>query len=176
MMFQKLAERFSRIEKKYHHIPPVPAAVWRNPLYFIAFGFGSGAVPFAPGTFGTLMAIPFYLLLSYLPLFAYLLFLVGFIIFTSWLCDRISRDTHTHDHPGMCIDEFAGYFVTMIAAPSGILWIALGFILFRLFDIWKPWPISYADKHIKGGFGMIFDDVLAGVYAMMCIQLLHYYW
>lgn len=172
----KLTQRFKKLEANYHHIPPVPKAVWRNPLYFIAFGFGSGAVPFAPGTFGTLMAIPFYLLLRNLPLAAYLVFIVAFVAFTSWLCDRISRDTHTHDHPGMCIDEFAGYFVTMIAAPAGLLWIVIGFALFRLFDIWKPWPISWADKNITGGFGMIFDDVLAGVYAMIVIQLLHCYY
>lgn len=174
-LIHSLIQRFKKLEKRYHHIPPVPAAVWRDPLYFIAFGFGSGAVPFAPGTFGTLMAIPFYLVLSNLPLYAYLAFNLVFIIFTSWLSDRISRDTHTHDHPGMCIDEFAGYFVTMIAAPPGIIWIVTGFILFRLFDIWKPWPISWADKHIKGGFGMIFDDVLAGIYAMVVMQMLYYY-
>ena len=144
-------------------------------MHFIAFGFGSGAAPFAPGTFGTLMAIPFYLLLSLLPLSAYLLFVAAFIIITSWLCDRISRETNTDDHPGMCIDEFAGFFVTMIAAPAGWAWILTGFVLFRLFDIWKPWPISYADENIHGGFGMIFDDVLAGLYALAIIQFSHYF-
>lgn len=161
------------MQNRYQKIPPVPREVWRHPLYFIAFGFGSGAAPFAPGTFGTLMAIPFYLLLSMLPLTAYLIFVFLFIVFTSWLCDRISRETHTHDHPGMCIDEFAGFFVTMIAAPAGWLWILAGFILFRLFDIWKPWPISVADEKIPGGFGMVFDDVLAGVYACAIIQLVY---
>ncbi len=175
MSLHKLTASLANLEKRYHHIPPVPREVWRNPLYFIAFGFGSGAVPFAPGTFGTLMAIPFYLGLRCLPLTAYLIFLLGFIIFTSWLCDVISRSTHTHDHPGMCIDEFAGFFVTMIAAPAGWQWIAAGFVLFRVFDIWKPWPISYADKNIPGGFGMIFDDVLAGLYAMIVIQAIYYF-
>ena len=174
MSLQNLLRSLVNLQTRYDRIPPVPAAVWRNPLYFIAFGFGSGAAPFAPGTFGTLMAIPFYLLLRLLPLPAYLIFLVIFIILTSWLCDRISRDTGTHDHPGMCIDEFAGFFVTMIAAPAGWWWILTGFLLFRLFDIWKPWPISYADKNIGGGFGMIFDDVLAGLLAMLVMQLMHY--
>lgn len=162
------------MQNRYQKIPPVPALVWRNPLYFIAFGFGSGAAPFAPGTFGTLMAIPFYLLLSLLPLGAYLAVVTAFIIFASWLCDRLSRETQTQDHPGMCIDEFAGFFVTMIAAPSGWLWILVGFALFRLFDIWKPWPISYADENIHGGFGMVFDDVLAGIYALVIMQLTSY--
>jgi phosphatidylglycerophosphatase A len=131
-------------------------------------------MPFAPGTFGTLMAVPFYLLLRLLPLWAYLLFIIGFIIFTSWLCDRISRETKTDDHPGMCIDEFAGFFVTMIAAPAGIIWIIAGFILFRLFDIVKPWPISWADENIHSGFGMVLDDVLAGVYACAIMQAAYY--
>lgn len=163
----------NNLQNRYRKIPPVPSAVWHNPLYFIAFGFGSGAVPFAPGTFGTLAAIPFYLALRLLPLTAYVIFLVLFIAFTSWLCDVLSRKTNTHDHPGMCIDEFAGFFVTMTAAPAGWLWILAGFALFRFFDIVKPWPISYADKHIHGGFGMVLDDVLAGVYAFALLQLVH---
>lgn len=171
MLPKKLSAILLNMQNRYQKIPPVPQAVWRNPLYFIAFGFGSGAAPFAPGTFGTLMAIPFYLLLSMLPLSGYLIFLFIFIVLTSWLCDHLSRATHTHDHPGMCIDEFAGFFVTMIAAPAGWWWILAGFILFRLFDIWKPWPISYADENIHGGFGMVFDDVLAGIYAFGIIQI-----
>jgi len=151
---------------------PTPKAIWTNPLYFIAFGFGSGAMPFAPGTFGTLVAIPFYLLLRQLSLVPYLLFLVFFIAFCSWLCDRISRETHTHDHPGMCIDEFPGFFVTMIGAPHGWYWIILGFLLFRLFDIWKPWPIRFIDQKVHGGFGMVLDDVVAGIFAMVVIQLI----
>jgi len=152
--------------------PDVPAAVWQDPLYFIAFGLGSGAMPFAPGTFGTLMAIPFYLLLQSLPLFVYLIFVLVFIAFSSWISDRISRDTHTHDHPGMCIDEFAGFFVTMIHAPHGAQWVILGFLLFRLFDIWKPWPIHVIDEKVHGGFGMVLDDIVAGVFAMVIIQLI----
>lgn len=167
-----LLQKFKSLQQRYDHIPPVPAAVWRNPLYFIAFGFGSGAAPFAPGTFGTLAAIPFYYLLRLLPLYGYLIFLVAFIVFSSWLCDKISRATHTNDHPGMCIDEFAGFFVTMIAAPPGFTWIVLGFLLFRFFDIYKPWPIRYVDEHIHGGFGMVFDDVLAGLYALLCLQFI----
>lgn len=163
------------LQNRYRKIPPVPKAVWRNPLYFIAFGFGSGAAPFAPGTFGTLMAIPFYLLLSTLPLTAYITLVIVFIIAASWLCDYISHATDTHDHPGMCIDEFAGFFVTMTAAPAGWIWILVGFLLFRLFDILKPWPISYADANIHGGFGMVFDDVLAGIYAAIILQAIHYF-
>src|ERR1700723_1008343 len=94
-----------KLKKSYKTSYDFPEAVWQNPLYFIAFGLGSGAMPFAPGTFGTLMAIPFYLLLRPLPLLAYVIIIIGFCIFSAWLSDRVSRDIHIHDHPGMCIDE-----------------------------------------------------------------------
>lgn len=163
---------FEKLKTRRNTIPPIPAKVWTNPIYFLAFGLGSGVVPIAPGTFGTLMAIPFYLLLRPLPLLYYILFTIFFIAFSSWICDRISRDIHIHDHPGMCIDEFAGFFVTMINAPYGWPWILLGFSLFRLFDIWKPWPIRLIDKNWHGGFGMVFDDVVAGIFAMIVIQVI----
>lgn len=150
----------------------VPEAVWQKPLYFVAFGLGSGAMPFAPGTFGTLLAIPFYLLLQPLPLPSYIFFVIAFIIASSWICDRVSREIHEHDHPGMCIDEFAGFFVTMINAPAGWMWVLAGFLLFRLFDIWKPWPIHVMDEKIHGGFGMVLDDVVAGIFAMIILQIL----
>lgn len=163
---------FNALKRKSKPIPPVPRAVWRNPFYFIAFGFGSGAAPIAPGTFGTLMAIPFYLALSLLALPYYIGFVLLFIVASSWLCEKISREINEHDHPGMCIDEFAGFFVTMIGAPVSMTWIVLGFMLFRLFDIWKPWPIRYLDQHVHGGFGMVLDDVVAGLFAMVIIHTL----
>src|SRR5436190_13230271 len=112
-------------------IPPVPAKVWQDPLYFIAFGFGSGAMPFAPGTFGTLMAIPFYLALRPLSLTIYLVVLTIFTVFSMWLSSYISKQIDVHDHPGMCIDEVVGFLVTMINAPLGWPWVLLGFLLFR---------------------------------------------
>ncbi len=161
--FKKTAEKKSP--------PDVPQAVWEKPLYFIGFGLGSGAIPFAPGTFGTLLAIPFYLLLAKLSLIAYVIFLVIFIAFSSWVSERLSKEIKLHDHPGMNIDEFAGFFVTMLNAPLGWGWVVLGFILFRLFDIFKPWPIRYIDENVHGGFGMILDDVVAGLFACFIIQL-----
>lgn len=173
MIKQAAINIFNKLKMFSKPIPPVPEQVWQNPTYFVAFGFGSGAVPIAPGTFGTLMAIPFYLVLQQLlsPVF-YIIFTVLFIIAISWLCERISQETHTHDHPGMCIDEFAGFFVTMIYAPPGWSWILLGFLLFRLFDVWKPWPIRLLDEKVHGGFGMVIDDVTAGVYACISMQLI----
>lgn len=162
---------FESLIKRKKISPPIPPEVWQNPLYFIAFGLGSGAIPFAPGTFGTLMAIPFYLLLRPLPLIAYIFVVLIFVVFSSWLSDRISREIKSHDHPGMCIDEFAGFFVTMINAPHGFYWIVLGFLLFRLFDIWKPWPIYVLDEKVHGGFGMVLDDIVAGIYALVVMQI-----
>jgi len=163
---------FNKLKSRSKASPELPVAVWQDPVYFVAFGLGSGMMPIAPGTFGTLMAIPFYLLLQSLPLIAYLIFTLGFIVFSSWISDRVSREIKVHDHPGMCIDEFAGFFVTMIHAPLGWQWIVLGFLLFRLFDIWKPWPIHVLDEKIHGGFGMVLDDIVAGVFAMVVIQLI----
>jgi phosphatidylglycerophosphatase A len=163
---------FKKLKSYSRPSPPLPQKIWRDPLYFIAFGLGSGTMPFAPGTFGTLLAIPFYLLMRPLPLVPYIIFVIAFIIFSSWISERVSREIHVHDHPGMCIDEFTGFFVTMINAPHGWEWILLGFLLFRLFDIWKPWPIRYVDKKIYGGFGMILDDIVAGIFAMLIIQII----
>lgn len=153
---------------------PIPEEVWHDYLYFFTFGFGSGAAPFAPGTFGTLLAIPFYLLIQPLSLINYLIFCIIFIILSSLASDIVSKKIGIHDHPGMCIDEFAGFFVTMINAPLGFAWIVLGFILFRFFDIVKPWPIKSIDAHVHGGFGMILDDVVAGLFSCLIIQVLRY--
>jgi phosphatidylglycerophosphatase A len=141
-------------------------------LYFFAFGFGSGAAPFAPGTFGTLASILIYLLIEPLPLFSYLVFVGIFTFFSIWVSDWVSRRIKVDDHPGMCIDEFVGFFFTMIGAPHGWGWIALGFVLFRLFDIWKPWPINRIDERVHGGFGMILDDIVAGLFAMVILQII----
>lgn len=150
---------------------PVPAEVFRSLRYFVAFGFGSGAFPVAPGTAGTVVAAVFYLGLRYLPLGWYLAFTVVFSLFSIWLLDQISREIKVHDHPGMCLDEFPGFFVTMINAPWGLGWVVFGFLLFRLFDIWKPWPIRWLDEHVHGGFGMVIDDVAAGFFALIVMQV-----
>ena len=150
------------------------ARVFRDPIHFLALGFGSGCAPKAPGTFGTLAAIPLYLLLQPLPLWAYLLLTAAGFALGIWVCDKAARDLGVHDHPAIVWDEVIGYWVTMIAAPPGWLWIIAGFALFRLFDILKPWPICQADQHIGGGFGIMFDDLLAAGYAWLGLQGLAY--
>lgn len=134
-------------------------------------GFGSGLAPVAPGTFGTLVAVPFYLLLAQLSLPWYLLAVnLGFAIGV-YICQYTSDALGVHDHGGIVWDEFVGYWITMIAVPFAWQWILLGFVLFRGFDIVKPWPVKIADKKIKGGFGIMLDDVLAGLYALACMHL-----
>ena len=143
-----------------------------NPIHCLAFGFGSGLAPKAPGTFGTLLAVPLYILLSQLSLLPYILVVVIAFAVGIYLCGRTATDLGVHDHPGIVWDEFVGFWITMIAAPAGWLWVVIGFILFRLFDIWKPWPIRFFDKNVESGLGIMIDDVLAGIYALLVLQLI----
>lgn len=142
-----------------------PASIWRRPVHFLAFGLGSGAAPFAPGTFGTLAAIPFYWLMSTLPLSIYLAVLGVAGIIGIYLCDRTSKDLGVHDHSGIVWDEFVGYWITMAAVPFSWQSALCGFVIFRVFDVIKPWPVRTVDRRVAGGFGIMFDDVLAGIYA-----------
>ncbi len=145
--------------------------VWKNPLYFIAFGFGSGLMPIAPGTFGTLAAIPIYLMMVGLSWPCYLcLTLIAFIMGV-FVCDKVTSELGVQDYSGIVWDEVVGFIITMFMAPVGIIWVAVGFGLFRLFDIWKPQPIRWVDKHVQGGIGIMVDDVLAGILALAIMQI-----
>ncbi|MEN8176241.1 MAG: phosphatidylglycerophosphatase A [Pseudomonadota bacterium] len=143
----------------------------RNPLHLLAFGLGAGLSPRAPGTFGTLVAVPLFLLMADLPLPVYLLLVVILFALGIPLCTRVSRDLGVHDHSGIVWDEIVGFLVTMTAAPAGWGSLVFGFLLFRLFDIWKPWPINALDRGVGGGLGIMLDDLLAGLYAAACLQL-----
>jgi phosphatidylglycerophosphatase A len=153
---------------------PIPARVFQDPLLFVAFGFGSGIAPFAPGTFGTLLAAILYALLPAMSFMTQLIGTLCVVAFCIWICSLASRRIAVHDHPGMCLDEFAGFAVAMLGSPNRFPYLVAAFLLFRFFDIIKPWPISWADKHIHGGFGMVFDDVLAGAVTALllcCVRL-----
>ncbi len=153
-----------------------PASIWRNPIHFLAFGLGSGAASKAPGTFGTLASVPIYLwLLQDLSSMQYLVMLVVTSLVGIYLCGKTSKDLGVHDHSGIVWDEFVGYWITMWLAPTGWEYIVLGFVLFRLFDILKPWPISWVDKHVHGGFGIMFDDILAGAMSLIVLQALAHF-
>ncbi|WP_086479548.1 phosphatidylglycerophosphatase A family protein [Oceanospirillum sanctuarii] len=154
-----------------------PASMWRNPVHFLAFGLGSGAAPWAPGTVGTAAAvIPYLLWIQFLsPVWFLVLLAVTFVIGV-WLCERTSEDLGVHDHSGIVWDEFVGYWLTMFLAPQGWEWALVGFVLFRFFDVLKPWPVKWADRRVAGGFGIMVDDVLAGVYAWIGMQVLMRLW
>lgn len=149
--------------------------IWQKPSYFLAFGFGTGTIPIAPGTFGTLMAIPFYLLISSWPLWLYISFLVLFTLIAARLCHQLSIEINMHDCQGMNLDEFVGFGYTMLLAGNTFEWIFAGFVLFRFFDILKPFPLSWVDEHIKGGFGMVLDDILAGLFATAILGFCRYF-
>ena len=117
------------------------------------------------------MALPFYFILVRLPFLEYLSLIIGLFIVGIWICGKAGRVLGAHDHGAIVWDEMVGFWVTMAVAPSGWLWILAGFVLFRLFDIWKPWPISWLDRRIGGGLGVMADDLLAGIYAALCLYL-----
>ena len=144
----------------------IPASYLKNPVHLLSLGFGSGLSPKAPGTMGTLAAIPLYLLLARLDLQWYLLITLLLTVLGVWFCAYTSAALEVHDHPGIVIDEFAGFLITMIAVPLNLYTLVLGFMLFRLFDIIKPWPISWLDRKVHGGLGIMLDDVLAGIFAL----------
>jgi thiamine-monophosphate kinase len=147
-----------------------------NPIQFLAFGFGSGLAPKAPGTAGTVMAIPLYLLMSNLSLPLYTaVTLIGCIV-GIWICGRASAQLKVHDHPGIVWDEFAGFWITMWALPTCWLSVVLGFAAFRFLDIVKPWPIRYFDKNAGGGFGIMIDDILAGIASCAVVHGVLYLW
>jgi len=146
-----------------------------RPTAFLAYGFGSGLAPKAPGTFGTLAAIPVFYLMQSLPMASYLLLTVVFFFLGIWFCQKTVDWLQQDDPSAIVWDEIVGFLITMIAAPSGWLWILLGFVLFRVFDILKPWPVSLADKRLHGGFGVMLDDVIAGLYALLILQLIAYF-
>jgi phosphatidylglycerophosphatase A len=137
----------------------------RQPVHFFAFGFGAGLAPVAPGTFGTAIAIPIVIALQHLGLVAHATFAVAALLIGIYICGESARRMDVHDHPGIVWDEITGYTVTMLAAPSHWGWLLAGFVLFRFFDIVKPWPIREADHSLAGGLGIMLDDVIAGVFA-----------
>ncbi|MBO6563868.1 MAG: phosphatidylglycerophosphatase A [Pseudomonadales bacterium] len=137
--------------------------------YFLAFGLGSGLSPKAPGTVGSLVGLLLFLPVLCLPIYVQLAVVVGGFVFGCWLCDRVAEDMSVKDPGGIVWDEFVGMWIVMLWLPS-LYWLIPAFLLFRLFDIWKPWPVSVADRSMTGGLGIMVDDVIAGVYALGILQ------
>lgn len=136
-----------------------------DPVQLLAAGLGTGLSPVAPGTAGTLLGVVLYLPLALLPPVGYLIAVLLAILLGVWACGRTARELGVHDHPGIVWDEVAGYLVTMAGLPLGWEWVIGGFALFRLFDVIKPWPISWLDRRVGGGLGIMLDDLAAGAAA-----------
>lgn len=152
-----------------------PQRILSNPVHCLAFGLGSGLAPKAPGTLGTLAAVPLFFLLTSLSLSEYVFVVIFTAVAGIYLCGKTAIDLGVHDHPGIVWDEFVGFWITMIAVPVTWWSVVIGFALFRLFDIWKPWPIKWVDQHVSGGFGIMLDDVLAGLLALGSLHLLMFF-
>lgn len=136
-----------------------------SPAKWIALVFGAGCSPVAPGTIGTLAAIPVYLLFSRLGPTGYIVATLAVIAVGAWASDSAARELGVHDHPGIVVDEVAGFLVTMAFLPVSTASVAVGFVLFRVLDILKPWPIRWLDRHVGGGLGIMLDDLVAGAIA-----------
>lgn len=153
---------------------PTVKQTFTDPVYFLALGLGSGLSKKAPGTCGSFVALVLYLPLSLLPFWAYITFVGSAFMLGIYICDRAARKMNIKDPGSIVCDEFVGMWITLLLVPEGWYFLILGFLLFRLFDIVKPWPVNYLDRKISGGLGIMVDDVAAGLYAFASLQLLAY--
>ncbi|MQM38559.1 Phosphatidylglycerophosphatase A [wastewater metagenome] len=142
-----------------------------DPRQFLALGFGSGLLPRAPGTAGTVVAAPLVWGLGLLPAWAYVTVLAAAFAIGCWICGVTARAVGVDDHPAIVWDEFVGLAATLALAPQSPAVVAAGVVAFRVFDILKPWPIRVFDRRLHGGFGIMLDDVLAAVPAAVCLHL-----
>lgn len=146
--------------------------ILKDPVLFLAFGFGSGLSKYMPGTLGSLAALPIYFaLMQFTNPWLYPLVTVLTLIFGVWLCDQAARKLAVHDFGGIVWDEIAGILITLYGLPLNGQTVLAGFVLFRLFDIVKPWPIRYLDQKINGGFGIMLDDVVAALFAAVVLRV-----
>lgn len=149
---------------------PDKAFVRRHPAHFIAFGGGAGLSPVAPGTAGTLAAFPLFWVLDYfLDPVEFLLLITALFILGIWACRVTGNALGDHDHGGMVWDEVVAFLLVLVFTPNNLIWQAFAFLLFRLFDIIKPPPIRYYDNTLRGGFGVMFDDLLAAFFTLLCL-------
>ena len=141
----------------------------KNPVHFLALGFGSGLIPLMPGTFGSLAALPLLIPFLYLPPITLLIAAVLASAIGIYLCGKTADDMQVHDHGSIVWDEVAGILLTFLWVPLSLWTVVAGFLLFRFFDIVKPWPIGPVDKYVSGGLGIMLDDIIAGL--MACASL-----
>ncbi|HKV95961.1 MAG TPA: phosphatidylglycerophosphatase A [Gammaproteobacteria bacterium] len=160
----------------HDHLPV--RQIYRNPIYFLAHGFGSGLVPRAPGTAGTLVGVILFVLLTPVPVWLYWLITALLFVLGIFICGYTARALGVEDPGAVNWDEVVGYLITMAVMPhallerGGWLWIVLGFALFRVFDILKPWPIRWFDRNIGGGIGIMLDDLVAAIPSAVVLYIL----
>lgn len=150
-------------------------ALGRDPLLWLAFGLGTGLAPRAPGTAGTLLGVLLHMGLLWLPPLLHYGVVAVVVLAGIGLSGYAARCLGVHDHPGIVWDEIAGFVLAMCFAPSGWQFLLAGFVLFRLFDIVKPWPIRWIDRRVHGGVGIMLDDLLAGMFTGVLLWLMNYY-
>jgi phosphatidylglycerophosphatase A len=146
--------------------------LFSHPAHFFALGFGSGLSPKAPGTAGTVAALPLAWLISTLPLFAQLLIIAPLFVVGIFICSVAGKNLGVADHGGIVWDEIVAMMLVLAFTPLFWAWWLVAFLLFRLFDIWKPYPIRQFDAKLKNGFGVMFDDLLAAIYAIISLRVL----
>jgi len=156
-------------------VEPVPRSVWTNPIHFVGCALGFGALPWMPGTWATLASIPIVMALKQFPDWFYLLIVIGMIGLGVYVCAVTNRDFGTEDHPACAWDEMASFPIVMIGVPLTWFYLIIAFVLFRAFDILKPWPIRWVDRHIHGGIGVMLDDVIAALFSWVILQGLIYF-
>lgn len=155
-------------------ISPDARFVLSRPERAIAFGFGAGLSPFAPGTVGTLLGYPLFFGLQTMTPLAFWAAVAALFGLGVWCCDHTGRALGVHDHGGMVWDEVVAFVAILYFTPLSLGWLLGAFFIFRLFDVWKPFPIRYFDHTLRNGFGVMFDDALAAVYSILVILALGY--
>ena len=144
----------------------LPALVLRNPVHLLSFGFGTGLLPVAPGTFGTLVGFPLFVCLMGMSQFAQLTFLGLLFVVAVAICQITGKAVGEPDHPGIVIDEYVCFAMVLTYVPATPLWWIAAFVAFRFFDILKVWPASWIDKNLKNGFGVMLDDLVAAIFSI----------
>lgn len=144
--------------------------LFSHPAHFFSLGFGTGLAPKAPGTVGTLIGLPLFWLIADLSLMQQLGIIAACFMIGIWFCDQTGKAIGVADHGGIVWDEIVAMMLVLTFTPMTVIWWILAFGLFRLFDIWKPYPIRQIDAKVKGGFGVMLDDLLAAVYAILVLK------
>ena len=154
---------------------PIPLRFLCDPVHFLALGLGSGMSRYAPGTFGTLAALLIFwsvhVLIGPIHWLVFLSLLILAALTGIYLCGKTASDLGVHDQGGIVWDEFVGFWMSMFLIPVTWQWLLAAFVLFRFFDIVKPWPVGWADRRVSGGSGIMLDDLIAAGYVLIILHL-----